>query len=172
MISALSTHTRTPSSTVALKRYSPAPKSIVLVQRAEKSSAGTFESGEPAFQLKTTILSLRVTTGDPDRSRLLKYSPFHSMIVGPVGGGVAGSGVWVGRGVEVGGAGTVIATHSRLPNTTLCAFRICHSPRCSPLFDGATSSTLRSTSSPGSTVRGMATDDGPPIWLPPTNTSV
>jgi hypothetical protein len=41
------------------KRYVPASKSSVRVQRAEKPSAGIMGAGEPKPQLKSTAKSLR-----------------------------------------------------------------------------------------------------------------
>src|SRR5262249_54367225 len=75
MSSVLSTYRRTPSSLTVVNLYRPAAKDSLLVRRTEKLSAGTDGSGEPWFQTKLTVGSLRVSTGVPDSSRLAKYWP-------------------------------------------------------------------------------------------------
>ena len=73
------------------------------VQRAEKPSAGKPVIGAPAAQLKSIAVSLRTTAGAPARSRLVKYSPFHAVMMD------RGTDVGDNAGVGVGGTGEKVA---------------------------------------------------------------
>ncbi len=72
-----------------MKRQSPAAKSSLAVQRAEKLSFGTCAAGLPVPQSLAISVSQRVSTGAPARSRLAKYSAVNSPGWQLVGGGGA-----------------------------------------------------------------------------------
>jgi len=67
-----------PSSLWLKNRYTPFANTNCRDQRTEKLSAGTPAAGNPVAQAKSIMRSLRVSTGVPDRSLLLQYSPFQS----------------------------------------------------------------------------------------------
>src|SRR5689334_19657052 len=75
---------RTPSSAKAEKRYKPPWNGTSRVKRAEKLSVGRPQAvlglSFPKLRLSGPSPSARIISGEPARSRLLKYSPFHCVV--------------------------------------------------------------------------------------------
>src|SRR4051794_26020560 len=85
-----STYSRAPSSEARSKKYEPAVKTWVRVQRAEKLSFGISGSGLPDPQSKSTAGSSRHSVTGAVRVAFVKYCPCHpAIVVGQVAGETA-----------------------------------------------------------------------------------